>query len=112
MVALLATAGLRPVCSDNGTFDLLRKQVNLYKLSQLREATRSAIERGGLDKYGLRHDDEQRAVLFMLDSLLAYVPAIQEQHDQIVASLQADESKAGTALYGDDVLVGSHSDLW
>ena len=82
-----------------------------YRLSQLREATRSAIERGGVDKHGMRHDDEQRAVLFLLDQLFTYLPSIYEQHDQILASLKHDEEHAGTTLYGDDVLIGLTQDL-
>ena len=122
----LATSGLTPIVSDSGTFDLLKKQVLSYqqiketaawkdyqfRLSQLREATRFAIERGGLDKYGQRHDDEQRACLYLLDNLLGYLPALQEQHDQIVASMLSDEAKAGTPLYGDDILMGATTDLY
>lgn len=118
---LLKESGWKPIVSEQGTFEQLKKIVALYgrieheeawkdyqhRLSQLREATRSAIERGGLDKWGHRHDDEQRAVLFLVDSLITYLPAIREQHDQIVTSLKADEAKAGAPLYGDDQLIGS-----
>jgi hypothetical protein len=125
VASLLKDSGWTPIRSDNGTFEALKKQVALYnrieseeawkdyqyRLSQLRDATRSAIERGGLDKYGNRHDDEQRSVLFMVDSLLTYVPAIQEQYKQVLNSLKADEAKAGTPLYGDDVLTSLTSSL-
>ena len=115
---LLTTAGWVAIHSDNGTFDLLKRQVALYqqiihtdawkdyqfRLSQLRKATRDAIERGGLDKWGKRHDDEQRSVLFMLDNLLTYLPTIQEQHDQVISSMKADEARAGEPLYGADII--------
>lgn len=113
---ILSTSKWLPITAEEGTFETLKKQVAYYnriagedgwkdfqyRLSQLREATKQAIERGGLDKWGNSHTEEQRAVLFLLDNLLTYVPAIKEQHDQIVASLQADEAKAGQPLYGMD----------
>ena len=125
MGSLLATAGWAPIHSDKGTFELLKKQVALYqqilhteafkdyqyRLTQLRESTRSAIERGGLDKHGHRHDDEQRAVLFLLDSLLGYLPSIYDQYEGILANMKADEAKAGMPLYGEDQLVGSSLDF-
>jgi hypothetical protein len=121
----LTTSGWSPILSDKGTFEQLKKQVLLYKqithteawkdyqhrLSQLREATRYAVERGGYDKHGRRHDDEQRAVLFMLDQLLSYLPAITEQYENIVANLKADESLAGAPLYGEDRLTSLTADF-
>jgi hypothetical protein len=119
---LLTTSGWAAIHSgDAGVFEQLKKQVALYKqiigteawndyqhrLNQLREATRYAVERGGYDKNGRRHDDEQRAVLFMLDQLLGYLPAINEQYENIVANMRSDESKANSSLYGGDQLMGS-----
>ena len=124
MANLLKDSWWGAIQASDGTFETLKKQVALYnrlvgeeawkdyqfRLAQLREATRSAIERGGLDKFGQRHDDEQRAVLFMLDNLLSYVPAIQEQYQGIVANMKGDEALAGMPLYGEDKLMGSLGD--
>jgi hypothetical protein len=122
VASLLTTSGWAAIHSgDAGVFEQLKKQVALYKqitgteawrdyqhrLNQLREATRYVVERGGYDKNGRRHDDEQRAVLFMLDQLLGYLPAINEQYENIIANMRSDESKANSALYGDDKLIGS-----
>lgn len=116
---LLKDSGLSPIRSGKDVdFDLLSKQIALYsqiehteawkdyqyRIAQIREATRLAIERGGLDKWGHRHDDEQRAALFFLDQLLSYLPAIKEQHANIVANLQADSARANMPLYGEDTL--------
>lgn len=117
MEALLATSEWGPIRSNDGTA-LATRQHNLYKqivhteawkdyqhrLAQLREATRFAIERGGLDQHGRRHDDEQRAVLFMLDQMLGYWPAIQEQQAAIEAHLAQQEALANVPIYGDDKL--------
>lgn len=125
MVNLLATSGWGPILSSDGTFDQLRKTIALYsriihedawkdyqhRINQLREATRSAIERGGLDKWGRDHTDEQRAVLFLLDNLLSYLPSLQEHHDQILANLKADEARAQAPVYGDDVLTSLTKDF-
>lgn len=118
MASLLKDSGWAAIQSANGTFETLKKQVALYRqiegtegwkdyqfrLSQIREATRSAIERGGLDNFGRRHDDEQRAALFLLDSLLSYYPTLVEQYEGILSNMRGDEALAGMPLYGDDRL--------
>lgn len=126
MEALLKESGWSPIRSNSGTaFDTLQQQVNNYKyiedqpawkdflfrLSQLRESTRVAIERGGVDKFGRRHDDEQRAVLFMLDNLLSYVPSLREQFDYIVQSQEATNSLVAGPIHGEDRLANLTTDF-
>lgn len=116
MESLLTAAGWKAIHSPDGIQSTLDKQVVLYKqithteawkdyqfrLKQLREATRSQIERGGVDKFGNRHDDEQRSILYMLDQMLSYLPAIHEHYEQIQSHLAAQEAMAGQPLYGED----------
>jgi hypothetical protein len=123
--ALLKVAGWKPIPSSETVQGTVAKQVALYKqiihteawkdyqyrLSQLREATRSQIERGGLDKFGHRHDDEQRSVLYLLDQLISYLPEMQERHDQIQAHLVSQEALAGEPLYGKDHVAYLTSDF-
>jgi len=113
----LKEAGWAPVASHKGeTFDLLKKQKALYsiienseawkdyqyRLNQLRDGTRVAIERGAVDAHGMTHEAEQRAVLYVVEQMLAYVPSINKEYEQMVAALKADESIANDNLYGDD----------
>lgn len=116
MEALLRTSGWRPIRS-NSAFETLQQQVVQYngvkdnpawldfqyRLAQLREATRLAVERGGVDRNGERHDDEQRKVLFVLDTLLGYVPALREQLAIIEANKPKPESEKGP-IHGEDLL--------
>jgi len=110
-------AGWGPVVSHKGeTFDLLKKQKALYsiietseawkdyqyRLTQLRDGTRIAIERGIVDAHGQTHEPEQRAVLYVVEQMLGYVPGINREYEQMVKALQADESLANDNLYGDD----------
>ncbi len=51
----------------------------LYRLTQLREGMQSnLINGGGLDKWGNNHDDEIRAVLHALNTVLSYIPSIKQ----------------------------------
>ena len=110
-------AGWGPVVSHKGeTFDLLKKQKALYsiietseawkdyqyRLTQLRDGTRIAIERGVVDVHGQTHEPEQRAVLYILEQILGYVPSINKEYEQMVTALKTDEAVANDNLYGDD----------
>ena len=119
MDRLLAKAGWVPVNSPNGGFDLIKKQKALYsliedkeawkdyqfRLTQLRDGTRVAIERGAVDAHGLTHEPEQRAVLYVVEQLLSYVPSITKEYEQMVTALKSDESLANNSLYGDDQMM-------
>jgi hypothetical protein len=114
---LLGVGGWVPVSSQvNDNFSLLRKQKALYSLiesseawkdfnfrmTQLRDGTRLAIERGVVDNHGKTHEPEQRAVLYVLEQLMGYVPSINRDFEQMMKSLEADEARAGAPVYGDD----------
>lgn len=127
MEALLKVSGWRPIRSnstDATIYDTLKQQVTQYgaihdhpawldfqfRLSQIREATRLAIERGGVDQHGQRHDDEQRRVLYVVDTLLSYVPSLKEQLAIIEAS-QAPAADEKGPIHGTDQLRGSFLSL-
>lgn len=83
----------------------------MYRLTQLREGTRGAIERGVMDSYGHTHEPEQRAVLYVVEQLLGYLPGIHRDYEQFLAILQQDEAVANAPVYGDDVLSNLTSEL-
>ena len=89
----MAQAGLRPLLNKpaQGKFDELAYlhaqyldvesmpafKDYLYRITQLKDGmTSSLINGGGLDKWGNNHDDEIRAVLHTLNTILAYIPSI------------------------------------
>lgn len=102
----------------DSAFETLRKQKALYtriegeeawkdfmfRLAQLRDGTRVAIERGIVDAHGKTHEKEQRAVLYILEQMLTYVPNIHRDHDQMLAAMSADESLANAPVYGEDMM--------
>lgn len=127
MDSLSAMLGQSQIRSDSGSvFDLLGKKKHLYsqitdheawldfmsRLVQLREGTRAALERGVIDNHGHTHEPEQRAVLYVVESLLDYVPSINRDFDQLLASMQSDEAISGIeGLYGEDRPMGNLTSL-
>ncbi len=92
----MVQAGLRPLLSASANTNKFEEQAYLtaqyndietmpafkdflYRIQQMREGILDNLIRGGgLDKWGNNHDDEIRAVLHTLNTLLAYVPTIRE----------------------------------
>ena len=127
MEDLLHRAGWAPVASlSDEPFELIKKQKALYsrveseeawkdfmfRLTQMRDGTRIAIERGVVDQHGRTHEPEQRAVLYVLEQLLTYVPGINRDYEQMIKMLQADEAVANAPVYGGDQMTALTTDVW
>ncbi|MCP3907327.1 MAG: hypothetical protein GY712_04850 [Oceanicoccus sp.] len=55
---------------------------HLYRIKQVRDGyMENLIASGGLDNNGRNHDNELRAVIHVLNTILAYLPAMVEQYD-------------------------------
>ena len=66
----------------------------LYRLIQLKDGMVSnLISGGGLDKLGKNHDDEIRAVLHTLNTILGYIPSIRADFEKM-------ESNVGKMKWG------------
>lgn len=113
MESLLATAGWKATLSSRpGQEAALYARIKdeeawkdfNYRMGQLREATRNALERGQLDAYGKTHEPEQRSVMYVLDHLLTYVPALEEDFKRYLAQMAEQENLAGRPIYGNDVI--------
>lgn len=125
--SLLVTWGWGPILTPNGSsFERVSQQKHLYsqietseawqdyqfRLTQLREGTRIALERGVVDAFGKTHEPEQRAVLYVIEELMGYVPNIHAMHAKMQADMQNDEARSGkNSLYGDDVAMGNLTSL-
>lgn len=57
-------------------------------IRRLRDGYRQALEVGALDKYGKGHDDEFRAVIHVLNSLLLHVPGIAAKFEKAEKGLK------------------------
>jgi hypothetical protein len=123
--SLLATSGWRPIqqAKGDGSPNLtatVKARHECYlaiegspgwadymsHLRTLREATARDLEVGTIDKWGRGHDDEKRAMLYFIDILLTYVPAIHREYDFIIG--KEDEMarrREEKSLYGDDTLM-------
>ncbi len=61
----------------------------LHRITQARDGFMENIVRGGgLDKWGNNHDDEIRAVLHCLNTILGYIPAIEADFAKAEKNLQ------------------------
>ncbi len=65
-----------------------------HRLLQLRRGTTSSILQGTLDKHGKSHDNELRAVLHALDTLLSYVPAMKRDFEEMQRKAEEMKNKA------------------
>lgn len=100
-------------------FDAVRRQDALYKqiehteawkdyqhrLVVLRDATKLALERGTLDKWGRTHDEEQRSALYLIERLIAYVPQIHADYATLLKEQEQLAANAGRAIYGSDSMM-------
>jgi len=66
----------------------------IYRISQLRAATQQQIlTYGGLDKSANSHDIELRAVLHVLNTILGYVPAMNQMYEEMLEKRSEQEAK-------------------
>lgn len=62
---------------------------------------------GTLDKNGKDHDEAKRACLFVMNTILSYIPSIYAEYDQLQKDKEKREalaSKAGIHIHGDDYI--------
>ena len=76
----------------------------MFRITQMRDGTKLAIERGVVDAHGQTHEPEQRAVLYVLEQMLSYVPLIEREYEQMLTTMASDEALANAPVYGDDIM--------
>jgi len=76
----------------------------MSRLRKLRNDTQQEILNGTLDKFGNTHEDESRAVLFALNRILGFAPAVHEQYEFLRKKMDEMEKRADQAfgLHGNE----------
>lgn len=60
----------------------------IHRITQARDGMENNLVRGdGLDKFGICHDNEIRAVLHCLNTILGYIPAIEKDFRKAEANI-------------------------
>lgn len=54
-----------------------------YRVKQMRDGLVAQLQQGSVDKWGKNHDNEIRASLYVLNSLLAYLPTLKADYDKL-----------------------------
>lgn len=77
------------------------------RLVQLREATSQDIIVGTLDSQGKDRTNEKRAALFILDTLLSYLPRLKRQYEQMCLENEKllARGKKAKNLHGSDSIM-------
>lgn len=69
----------------------------VYRIQQTRDGMEENLIRSdGLDKFGNKHDDEIRAVLHCLDTILGYIPAIEADFLKAEKNLEKIQTSSKT----------------
>lgn len=63
------------------------------RISNLLKTMRQQLELGTVDKFGLNHDEEKRAVIHVLESILSYPPALHAEFQRQLEHKQKEEAK-------------------
>ena len=80
----------------------------------VRATLTSELLQGTLDKWGHSRDDEKRAALHVLNTLLAFAPAVHRQYDELCKRRDemAERAASSGGIHGDDALAPTRIDEW
>lgn len=76
-------------------------------LTQIRKGLYDQLLLGTLDKNGQQHDAEKRACMFVMDTILGYIPSLHAEYKRLKDEKEKQRlkaEKAGLNIHGDDYI--------